>query len=137
MNKLKNELIYQWRLLRSNIIGGYQEVKKVFNLQNLKEKFELAIKNMEEKDAYEAEQKKFRKHEILQNGDIVEFRDLVCPGNIIRALVIDVNYKHYLGAVEIYIEIIDDGLRNKGKRKFVYQHDILNNLIKIEQPYLD
>lgn len=137
MNKLKNELIYQWRLLRANIIGGYQEVKKVFNLQNLKEKFELAIKNMEEKDAYEAEQKKFRKQEILQNGDIVEFRDLVCPGNIIRALVIDVNYKPYLGAVEIYIEIIDDGLRNKGKRKFAYQHDILNNLIKIEQPYLD
>lgn len=137
MNNFKNELIYQWRLLKAEIIGGYREVKKVFNYQDLKEKFELAIKNMEEKDAYEAEQKKFRKQEILQNGDIVEFRDLVCPGNIIRALVINVDYKHYLGAVEVYIEIIDDGLRNKGKRKFVYQHDVLNNLIKIEQPYLD
>ena len=137
MNNFKNELIYQWRLLRANVIGGYEEVKKILNPQNLWEQFKVAIQNMEEKDAYEAEQKKFRKQEILQNGDIIEFRDEICPGNIIRAIVMNVDYKHYLGAVEVYIEIIDDGLRNKGKRKFVYQHDVLNNLIKIEQPYLD
>lgn len=39
MNNFKNELKYQWRMLKANIKGGYQEVKRILVYKDLVEKF--------------------------------------------------------------------------------------------------
>ena len=87
MNKLLNELKYNWLILKMEIQGGYKEVKKIFNFENLKEMFERAIENMEETDRYEKQQKKYRKKDILQPNDIVEFKDPDCLGNVLKCKV--------------------------------------------------
>ena len=137
MNNFKNELKYQWRMLKANIKGGYQEVKKLLVYKDLVEKFKEGLRVIKEDNEYEKQQKMYHKKEILQPNDIVEFRDPNCLGNIIKGRVIDVRYEFVMGEVEIQIEVLENCLRNKRDVMFVYQHHILNNLINIEQPNIN
>lgn len=137
MNNFKNELKYQWRLLKANVKGGYQEVKRLLVYKDLVEKFKEGLRVIKEDNEYEKQQKMYRKKEILQPNDIVEFRDPNCLGNIIKGRVIDVRYEFVMGEVEIQIEVLENCLRNKRDIMFVYQHHILNNLINIEQPNIN
>lgn len=137
MNNFKNELKYQWRMLKANIKGGYQEVKKLLVYEDLVEKFKEGLRIIKEDNEYEKQQKMYHKKEILQPNDIVEFRDPNCLGNIIKGRVIDVRYEFVMGNVEIQLEVLEDYLRNRRDVMFVYQHHILNNLINIEQPNIN
>jgi hypothetical protein len=137
MNNFKNELKYQWRMLKANIKGGYQEVKKLLVYEDLVEKFKEGLRIIKEDNEYEKQQKMYHKKEILQPNDIVEFRDPNCLGNIIKGRVIDVRYEFVMGEIEIQIEVLENCLRNKRDVMFVYQHHILNNLINIEQPNIN
>lgn len=137
MNNFKNELKYQWRMLKANIKGGYQEVKKLLVYKDLVEKFKEGLRVIKEDNEYEKQQKMYHKKEILQPNDIVEFRDPNYLGNIIKGRVIDVRYEFAMGEVEIQIEVLENCLRNKRDVMFVYQHHILNNLINIEQPNIN
>ena len=137
MNNFKNELKYQWRMLKANIKGGYQEVKKLLVYEDLVEKFKEGLRIIKEDNEYEKQQKMYHKKEILQPNDIVEFRDPNYLGNIIKGRVIDVRYEFVMGDVEIQIEVLENCLRNKRDGMFVYQHHILNNLINIEQPNIN
>lgn len=137
MNNFKNELKYQWRMLKANIKGGYQEVKKLLVYEDLVEKFKEGLRIIKEDNEYEKQQKMYHKKEILQPNDIVEFRDPNYLGNIIKGRVINVRYEFAMGEVEIQIEVLEDCLRNKRDIMFVYQHHILNNLINIEQPNIN
>lgn len=137
MNNFKNELKYQWRMLKANIKGGYQEVKKLLVYEDLVEKFKEGLRIIKEDNEYEKQQKMYHKKEILQPNDIVEFRDPNCLGNIIKGRVIDVRYEFVMGDIEIQIEVLENGLRDKRDIMFVYQHHILNNLINIEQPNIN
>ena len=137
MNNFKNELKYQWRMLKANIKGGYQEVKRILVYKDLVEKFKEGLRIIKEDNEYEKQQKMYHKKEILQPNDIVEFRDPNCLGNIIKGRVIDVRYEFVMGEVEIQIEVLENCLRNKKDVMFVYQHHILNNLINIEQPNIN
>lgn len=134
MNKLLNELKYNWLILKMEIQGGYEEVKKIFNIENLKEMFERAIENMEENDRYEKQQKEYKKKEILQPNDIVEFKDPDCLGNILKCKVIEVDYDYINNNVVVYLEILETGLKKKHDHYMYSQVDILNNLISINQP---
>lgn len=133
MNNFKNELRYQWRMLKANVKGGYQEVKKLLVYEDLVEKFKEGIRIIKEDEEYEKQQKMYRKKEILQPNDIVEFRDPEYFGNIIKGKVIALEGIYPLDRIEVEIEIIDNCLR-KGGKMYVYQDHILNNLINIEQP---
>ena len=137
MNNFKNELKYQWRMLKANIKGGYQEVKKLLVYEDLVEKFKEGLRIIKEENEYEKQQKMYHKKEILQPNDIVEFRDPNCLGNIIKGRVIDVRYEFVMGDVEIQIEVLENCLRDRKDIMFVYQHHILNNLINIEQPNIN
>lgn len=137
MNNFKNELKYQWRMLKANIKGGYQEVKRMLVYKDLVEKFKEGLRIIKEDNEYEKQQKMYHKKEILQPNDIVEFRDPTCLGNIIKGRVIDVRYEFVKGEIEIQIEVLENCLRNKRDVMFVYQHHILNNLINIEQPNIN
>lgn len=137
MNNIKNELKYQWRMLKANIKGGYQEVKRILVYKDLVEKFKEGLRVIKEDNEYEKQQKMYHKKEILQPNDIVEFRDPNYLGNIIKGRVIDVRYEFIMGEVEIQIEVLENCLRNKRDVMFVYQHHILNNLINIEQPNIN
>lgn len=137
MNNFKNELKYQWRMLKANIKGGYQEFKKLLVYEDLVEKFKEGLRIIKEDNEYEKQQKMYHKKEILQPNDIVEFRDPNYLGNIIKGRVINVRYEFAMGEVEIQIEVLEDCLRNKRDIMFVYQHHILNNLINIEQPNIN
>lgn len=137
MNNFKNELKYQWRMLKANIKGGYQEVKKLLVYEDLVEKFKEGLRIIKEDNEYEKQQKMYHKKEILQPNDIVEFRDPNYLGNIIKGRVINVRYEFAMGEVEIQIEVLENCLRNKRDVMFVYQHHILNNLINIEQPNIN
>lgn len=137
MNNFKNELKYQWRMLKANIKGGYQEVKKLLVYEDLVEKFKEGLRIIKEDNEYEKQQKMYHKKEILQPNDIVEFRDPNYLGNIIKGRVIDVRYEFVKGEIEIQIEVLENCLRNKRDVMFVYQHHILNNLINIEQPNIN
>ena len=137
MNNFKNELKYQWRMLKANIKGGYQEVKKLLVYEDLVEKFKEGLRIIKEDNEYEKQQKMYHKKEILQPNDIVEFRDPNCLGNIIKGRVIDVRYEFVMGGIEIQLEVLEDCLRNRRDVMFVYQHHILNNLINIEQPNIN
>lgn len=137
MNNFKNELKYQWRMLKANIKGGYQEVKKLLVYEDLVEKFKEGLRIIKEDNEYEKQQKMYHKKEILQPNDIVEFRDPNCLGNIIKGRVIDVRYEFVMGDIEIQIEVLENCLRDKREIMFVYQHHILNNLINIEQPNIN
>lgn len=137
MNNFKNELKYQWRMLKANIKGGYQEVKKLLVYEDLVKKFKEGLRIIKEDNEYEKQQKMYHKKEILQPNDIVEFRDPNYLGNIIKGRVINVRYEFAMGEVEIQIEVLEDCLRNKRDIMFVYQHHILNNLINIEQPNIN
>ena len=137
MNNFKNELKYQWRMLKANIKGGYQEVKRILVYKYLVEKFKEGLRVIKEDNEYEKQQKMYHKKEILQPNDIVEFRDPNCLGNIIKGRVIDVRYEFVMGDIEIQIEVLENCLRNKRDIMFVYQHHILNNLINIEQPNIN
>ena len=134
MNKLLNELKYNWLRLKLEIQGGYEEVKKIFNIDNLKEMFERAIENMEETDRYEKQQKEYRKKEILQPNDIVEFKDPDYLGNILKCKVTEVDYDYINNNVVVDLEILETGLKKKYKYCTCNQIDILNNLISINQP---
>ena len=136
MNNIKNELKYQWRMLKANVKGGYQEVKKLLVYEDLVEKFKEGIRIIKEENEYERQQKTYRNKEILQPNDIVEFRDPECFGNIIKGKVISLEDIYPLDRIEVEIEIIDNCLR-KGRKMFVYQDHILNNLINIEQPNIN
>ena len=136
MNNIKNELKYQWRILKANVKGGYQEVKKLLVYEDLVEKFKEGIRIIKEDNEYEKQQKMYRKKEILQPNDIVEFRDPEYFGNIIKGKVIALEDIYPLDRIEVEIEIIDNCLR-KGGKMFVYQDHILNNLINIEQPNIN
>ena len=136
MNNIKNELKYQWRMLKANVKGGYQEVKKLLVYEDLVEKFKEGIRIIKEDNEYEKQQKMYRKKEILQPNDIVEFRDPEYFGNIIKGKVIALEDIYPLDRIEVEIEIIDNCLR-KGRKMFVYQDHILNNLINIEQPNIN
>lgn len=137
MNNFKNELKYQWRMLKANIKGGYQEVKRILVYKDLVEKFKEGLRVIKEDNEYEKQQKMYHKKEILQPNDIVEFRDPNYLGNIIKGRVINVRYEFAMGEVEIQIEVLENCLRNKRDVMFVYQHHILNNLINIEQPNIN
>lgn len=137
MNNFKNELKYQWRMLKANIKGGYQEVKRILVYKDLVEKFKEGLRVIKEDNEYEKQQKMYHKKEILQPNDIVEFRDPNCLGNIIKGRVIDVRYEFVMGDIEIQIEVLENCLRDKRDIMFVYQHHILNNLINIEQPNIN
>ena len=137
MNNFKNELKYQWRMLKANIKGGYQEVKRILVYKDLVEKIKEGLRVIKEDNEYEKQQKMYHKKEILQPNDIVEFRDPNCLGNIIKGRVINVRYEFVMGEVEIQIEVLENCLRNKRDIMFVYQHHILNNLINIEQPNIN
>lgn len=137
MNNFKNELKYQWRMLKANIKGGYQEVKKLLVYEDLVEKFKEGLRIIKEDNEYEKQQKMYHKKEILQPNDIVEFRDPNYLGNIIKGRVIDVRYEFVMGDVEIQLEVLENCLRNRRDIMFVYQHHILNNLINIEQPNIN
>lgn len=137
MNNFKNELKYQWRMLKANIKGGYQEVKKLLVYEDLVEKFKEGLRIIKEDNEYEKQQKMYHKKEILQPNDIVEFRDPNCLGNIIKGRVINVRYEFAMGEIEIQLEVLEDCLRNRRDVMFVYQHHILNNLINIEQPNIN
>jgi hypothetical protein len=137
MNNFKNELKYQWRMLKANIKGGYQEVKRILVYKDLVEKFKEGLRVIKEDNEYEKQQKMYHKKEILQPNDIVEFRDPNCLGNIIKGRVIDVRYEFVMGDVEIQLEVLENCLRNRRDIMFVYQHHILNNLINIEQPNIN
>ena len=137
MNNFKNELKYQWRMLKANVKGGYQEVKKLLVYEDLVEKFKEGLRIIKEDNEYEKQQKMYHKKEILQPNDIVEFRDPNCLGNIIKGRVIDVRYEFVMGGIEIQLEVLEDCLRNRRDVMFVYQHHILNNLINIEQPNIN
>ena len=137
MNNFKNELKYQWRMLKANIKGGYQEVKRILVYKDLVEKFKEGLRVIKEDNEYEKQQKMYHKKEILQPNDIVEFRDPNYLGNIIKGRVIDVRYEFVMGDIEIQIEVLENCLRDKREIMFVYQHHILNNLINIEQPNIN
>ena len=137
MNNIKNELKYQWRMLKANIKGGYQEVKKLLVYEDLVEKFKEGLRIIKEDNEYEKQQKMYHKKEILQPNDIVEFKDPECLGNIVKGRVIDVRYEFVMGDVEIQIEVLENCLRDRKDIMFVYQHHILNNLINIEQPNIN
>lgn len=137
MNNFKNELKYQWRMLKANIKGGYQEVKKLLVYEDLVEKFKEGLRIIKEDNEYEKQQKMYHKKEILQPNDIVEFKDPKCLGNIIKGRVIDVRYEFVMGDVEIQIEVLENCLRDRRDIMCVYQHHILNNLINIEQPNIN
>lgn len=137
MNNFKNELKYQWRMLKANVKGGYQEVKKLLVYEDLVEKFKEGLRIIKEDNEYEKQQKMYHKKEILQPNDIVEFKDPKCLGNIIKGRVIDVRYEFVMGDVEIQIEVLENCLRDRKDIMFVYQHHILNNLINIEQPNIN
>ena len=137
MNNFKNELKYQWRMLKANIKGGYQEVKKLLVYEDLVEKFKEGLRIIKDDNEYEKQQKMYHKKEILQPNDIVEFKDPECLGNIIKGRVIDVRYEFVMGDVEIQIEVLENCLRDRKDIMFVYQHHILNNLINIEQPNIN
>lgn len=136
MNDIKNELKYQWRMLKANVKGGYQEVKKLLVYEDLIEKFKEGLKIIKEDNEYKKQQKMYCKIEVLQPNDIVEFRDPEYFGNIIKGKVTALAYIQPLNRIEVKIEIIDNCLR-KGRRMFVYQDHILNNLINIEQPNIN
>lgn len=136
MNNIKNELKYQWRMLKANVKGGYQEVKNLLVYEDLIEKFKEGLKIIKEDIEYKKQQKMYCKIEVLQPNDIVEFRDPEYFGNIIKGKVTSLAYIQPLDRIEVKIEIIDNCLR-KGRRMFVYQDHILNNLINIEQPNIN
>ena len=124
-------------MLKANVKGGYQEVKKLLVYEDLVEKFKEGIRIIKEDNEYEKQQKMYHKKEILQPNDIVEFRDPNYLGNIIKGRVIDVRYEFVMGDIEIQIEVLENCLRDKREIMFVYQHHILNNLINIEQPNIN
>lgn len=134
MNKLLNELKYNWLRLKMEMQVGYEEVKKIFNIENLKEMFERAIENMEETDRYEKQQKEYRKKDILQPNDIVEFKDPDCLGNVLKCKVTEVDYDYINNNVIVDLEILETGLKKKYDYYTCKQVDILNNLISIQQP---
>lgn len=134
MNKLLNELRYNWLILKMEIQGGYKEVKEILNFENLKEMFERAIENMEETDRYEKQQKEYRKKDILQPNDIVEFKDPKYLGNILKCRVVEVDYDYINNNVVVDLEILESGLKKKYDYCTCKQVDILNNLISIQQP---
>lgn len=134
MNKLLNELKYNWLRLKIEIQGGYKEVKETFNFENLKEMFERAIENMEETDRYEKQQKEYRKKEILQPNDIVEFNDPDYAGNVLKCRVVTVDYDYINDNVVVDLEILETGLKKKYDYCICKQVDVLNNLISIQQP---
>lgn len=136
MNNIKNELKYQWRMLKAIVKGGYQEVKSLLVYEDLIEKFKEGLEIIKEENEYKKQQKMYRKIKILQPNDIIEFRDPEYFGNIIKGKVIALEDIQPLDRIEVKIEIIDNCLR-KGRRMFVYQDHILNNLINIEQPNIN
>lgn len=137
MNNFKNELVYQWRQLRAAVKGGYQEVRRILVFKDLVEKFKEGLRVIKEDNEYERQQKMYRKKEILQPNDIVEYRDPKCLGNILKARVIEMRHDYIFGEIEVNLEVLENGLRNKEKYVCEYQHYILNNLINIEQPNIN
>ena len=131
MKNLKNELVYQWRMLKSEVKGGYQEAKRLLNYQDIKEKFLQGLENLKEQDRFEAEQKRFNSKYILQYHDVVLFRDPENYGNEIEAEVLDMG-KNTIG-VWIKIKVLKTGLRNDHPYAYMQQADIMNNLIKLEK----
>ena len=134
MNKLLNEIKYNWLILKMEIQGGYKEVKGILNFENLKEMFERAIEHMKETDRYEKQQKEYRKKYILQPNDVVEFNDPDCLGNILKCRVTEVDYDYINNNVIVDLEILETGLKKKYDYFVCKQVDILNNLISIQQP---
>ena len=131
MKNLKNELVYQWRMLKAEVKGGYQEAKRLLNYQDIKEKFLQGLENLKEQDRFEAEQKRFNNKYILQYHDVVLFRDPENYGNEIEAEVLDMG-KNTIG-VWIKIKVLKTGLRNDHPYAYMQQADIMNNLIKLEK----
>lgn len=133
MNKLFSEVKYNWLILKMELQGGYEVFKNALNFNHIKEMFEKAIENMEENDRYEKQQKEYRKKEILQPNDIVEFKDPDCLGNILKCKVIEVDYDYINSNVIVELEILETGLKKKYDYCTCKQIDILNNLISINQ----
>ena len=131
MNNLKNELIYQWRQLKDAVKGGYQETKKLLNYQDLKEKFMEGLKNIKEQDQYEKEQKRYRKKQLLNVGDIVTFNDTECYGNVLKARITKVERSVF--GIYAKLEILESYLRYKYDFTLVEQIEIMENLIKLEK----
>ena len=130
MKNLKNELVYQWRMLKSQVKGGYQETKKLLNYQDLKEKFNEGLRIMKEDREYEKQQTTWRKFELLKTNDVVTFRDPDCPGNILTCKVLWSEYEWVEGRVLVDLEVLDTCLNKKIKRTTVYQDYIFNNLLE-------
>lgn len=128
---IKRDLKYYWLQLKMQVQGGYKEVKRIFEGVNIIEDIKAVLKRFDEEEAYEKEQKRIRKIPLLKAGDVVEFRQPDCPGNIIKAKVLGIDYIPVIGCQEVLVEILETGLRQDNKM-FYYQHAIMTNLVKLE-----
>lgn len=128
---------YYWLRFKMEVQGGYKIVKDMFKDIDIVEDFKKGIQRLREQDEYEKQQKMYRKKEILQPNDIVTFYDPTYPGNVIKGVVYSVGYSYYEGCVAIGVVVLESGLlRNNRDHRYFTQYHILNNLIKIEQPYI-
>lgn len=130
---IKRKFKYYWVQFKMQMQGGYKEIKRIYSEIDVIRDIKAVLKRWDEEEAYEKEQKRLRKKEILKPGDIIEFRQPNFQGNIIKARVLEVEYIQVIGVREVHIEILETGLRKETIRKFYYQDDILNNLIKLEK----
>ena len=136
-----NELKYQWFQFKQQVRGGYEIFKEILNIQTLKEQFKENMKNYKEDDEYEKEQKRINRKTILKENDIIEFCQPERSFNVIKCKIIDItSYRKslvvmrsnlYESGVVVRIKILESGFPKEiGQEKYVYQKDILNNIIK-------
>lgn len=140
---IKNNLKYYWWEFKSQMIGGYEIFKETFNLQQMKENYRNNMKIMKENNEYDKQQRRYKNKHLLKSGDIIEFYQPECYGNIIKGKVLDshnifeARYNWDLDmskeGVVIEVEILESGLRNTGEIRYFYQLDIMNNLISLNK----
>jgi hypothetical protein len=129
---------YYWLRFKMEVQGGIDVVKDIIRDVDIVEDFKRVIQNLKEKDQYEAQQKRYRKQEILQPNDIVEFYDPVYTGNIVKGKVTHVGWSFTHDCVGVTVSVIETGIiRNAKDVRHFTQIWILNNLISIEQPNID
>jgi len=129
MRNIKNEIIYYWRILKAEVKGGYEATKNLIDIDQFKENMQY----LKEDKEFKRQQKDYRRKRILREGDIVTFYDPDCLGNIITIEVERLRPDDIYEEINVTGKVIDTCLKNGYEKMMVTQHDILNNLVKLEK----
>ena len=106
---------YYWLRFKMEVQGGIDVVRDILRDVDIVEDFKRGIQNLKEKDQYEAQQKRYRKQEILQPNDIVEFYDPVYTGNIVKGKVTQVGWSFTYDCVGVTVAVIETGIVRNAK----------------------